>query len=171
MDLSIVNWIAAHLRCPFLDFLMPLITLLGEYGFIWIVICVVLLARKRTRRMGCACALSLLLAFICGEVVLKNIIRRARPFTHLSELTLLIPPPDSFSFPSGHTGSSFAAACSLTLSDRRNGWWAIPLAALIAFSRLYLSVHYPTDILAGALLGLVSALAARWLLRGGAPAS
>ena len=83
-------------------------------------------------------------------------------------MTLLIAPPGSFSFPSGHTGSSFAAACSLTLSNRRNGWWAIPLAVLIAFSRLYLSVHYPTDILAGALLGFFSALAARRLLYGGA---
>ena len=168
MDLTIVNWIATHLRCPPLDFLMPVITMLGEYGFIWIAVCIFLLARKQTRRMGCACALSLLIAFVCGEIVLKNIVQRARPFTHLPDLTLLIAPPGSFSFPSGHTGSSFAAACSLTLANRRNGWWAIPMAVLIAFSRLYLSVHYPTDILAGALLGLFSALAACWLLRGGA---
>ncbi|MEY8439102.1 phosphatase PAP2 family protein [Anaerotruncus colihominis] len=168
MDLTIVNWIATHLRCPPLDFLMPAVTMLGEYGFIWIAVCIVLLARKQTRRMGYACALSLLIAFLCGEIVLKNIVQRARPFTHLPDLTLLIPPPGSFSFPSGHTGSSFAAACSLTLSNRRNGWWAIPLAILIAFSRLYLCVHYPTDTLAGALLGLLSALAARRLLRGGA---
>ena len=105
MDLTIVNWIATHLRCPPLDFLMPVITMLGEYGFIWIAVCIFLLARKQTRRMGCACALSLLIAFVCGEIVLKNIVQRARPFTHLPELTLLIAPPGSFSFPSGHTGS------------------------------------------------------------------
>ena len=79
MDLTIVNWIATHLRCPPLDFLMPVITMLGEYGFIWIAVCIFLLARKQTRRMGCACALSLLIAFVCGEIVLKNIVQRAQP--------------------------------------------------------------------------------------------
>lgn len=97
--------------------------------------------------------------------MLKNLIQRPRPFTLLPGVSLLIPPPGSSSFPSGHTGSSFACAAAIFLLNRKWGVPALALAALIAFSRLYLSVHYPTDLLAGALLGVGSALLARWLCR------
>lgn len=165
MDLTIVRWAAEHLHGPFLDTVMPYITALGDSGFIWAVICFVLLARKKTRRAGIFCGLSLLIAYVSGEVVLKNLIQRPRPFTLLPGVSLLIPPPGSSSFPSGHTGSSFACAAAIFLLNKKWGVPALALAALIAFSRLYLSVHYPTDLLAGALLGVGSALLARWLCR------
>lgn len=166
MDLTIVRWAAEHLHGPFLDTVMPYVTALGDSGFIWVVICLVLLARKKTRRAGIFCGLALLIAYVSGELVIKNLIQRPRPFTLLPGVSLLIPPPGSFSFPSGHTGSSFAGATAIFLLDKKWGVPALALAALIAFSRLYLSVHYPTDLLAGALLGVGSALLARRLCRG-----
>lgn len=84
-----------------------------------------------------------------AKSVLKNLIQRPRPFTLLPGVSLLIPPPGSSSFPSGHTGSSFACAAAIFLLNRKWGVPALALAALIAFSRLYLSVHYPTDLLCG----------------------
>lgn len=163
LDLAIVRWVSQMLHTPLLDRLMPLITMLGNGGWIWLAICVILLCRRRTRRWGVLCALSMFLTFLAGEVVLKNLVQRLRPFYHLPELELLIPPPGSFSFPSGHSGSSFAAAASVWRMDRRWGRWALALAVLIGFSRLYLSVHYLTDILAGSVLGLLCAwLAAKF---------
>ena len=159
MDLHIAHWVSQALHTSFLDWLMPKITLLGNGGWLWIAICLVLLCRRRTRRWGVLCGLAMLLAFVSGELVLKNLVQRLRPFHHLPGVELLVPPPESFSFPSGHSGSSFAAAASVWRMDRRWGRWALALAAAIAFSRLYLTVHYLTDILAGAALGL----AAAWL--------
>ena len=140
MDLTIVRWAAEHLHGPFLDTVMPYVTALGDSGFIWVVICLVLLARKKTRRAGIFCGLALLIAYVSGELVIKNLIQRPRPFTLLPGVSLLIPPPGSFSFPSGHTGSSFAGATAIFLLDKKWGVPALVLAALIAFSRLYLSV-------------------------------
>lgn len=164
MDLSIVQWVTEHLRGPFLDRVMPTITALGDSGFIWIFLCLFLIAGKRTRRIGLFCGLSLLLAYLSGEVVLKNLFQRARPFTLIPGAELLIPPPGSFSFPSGHAGSSFAAATAVFLTNRKWGTAALALAFLIAFSRIYLSVHYATDLAAGALLGVGCAFLARRLM-------
>ena len=97
------------------------------------VICFVLLARKKTRRAGIFCGLSLLIAYVSGEVVLKNLIQRPRPFTLLPGVSLLTPPPGSSSFPSGHTGSSFACAAAIFLLNKKWGVPALALAALIAF--------------------------------------
>ena len=163
MDLRIVEWVAVHLHNPLCDWLMPKITLLGEGGLIWIVLTLLLLIFPKTRRTGCVCATALLLMLILNEGILKHLVQRARPFTHLEGLELLIPAPSSYPFPSGHTSSSFACAASLWMYHRKWGWWALGLAVLIALSRLYLSVHYSTDILAGALVGMVCALIARWI--------
>lgn len=162
MDLAIVAWAAENLHTPLFDRVMPFITMLGEYGFIWIIFGLLLLIRRDTRRFGIICFAALLLNFLLGEIILKNLISRPRPFTLLPEITLLIPPPSSFSFPSGHTASSFTAAVAICFYDKRYGVAALILALLIAFSRLYLSVHYPTDIIAGILLGVACAFAARW---------
>ena len=165
MDLALSRWVAQVLHTPFLDWLMPIFTYLGEAGWCWIVICILLLLRPATRRWGVVCGIALLTAFLVGEIGLKNLIQRPRPFLSLPEIPLLISPPHSFSFPSGHTGSSFAAAFSIRMMDRRWGTAALILAGLIAFSRFYLTVHFFTDILAGVLLGIGSALFARWICR------
>ena len=165
MDQLISRWVAESLHTPLLDWLMPFFTGLGEAGFLWILLCVALLCRRRTRRWGVVCATALVISFVSGEWVIKNLVRRARPFSAMPELSLLIAPPHGFSFPSSHAASSFATATAVRVMDRRAGAWALALAALIAFSRVYLSVHYPTDILAGAALGVASAFLARWLWR------
>lgn len=152
-------------RGPWGDLIMPILTYLGEYGGIWIVLTILLLCWKKTRLIGCTMAIALLFAWITGEYILKLLIARPRPFYSLPELTLLIPPPGSFSFPSGHTASSFAAAFAIFFWRKRIGIVALIIAALIAFSRLYLYVHYPSDVLGGLLLGLFSAIGAFWLIK------
>ena len=92
---------------------------------------------------------------LMGNVCLKNLIARPRPCWLDSSVRLLIADPTDYSFPSGHTLSSVIGATILTKTDRRFGYAAIPLAVLLAFSRLYLFVHFPSDVLAGAVLGLV----------------
>ncbi len=166
MDLAIVSWVAEHLHTPFLDWLMPQITRLGDSGMLWLSLSFLLLLHRRTRRTGLTSLIALALVLTVGLGVLKPLIGRARPFTHLPELTLLIPPETGFSFPSGHTASSFASALSIRFASKNGGRIALVFAAAIAFSRLYLSVHYLTDILAGVLLGCLCAYAARWLTDG-----
>lgn len=156
--MALLQWIQETLRCGFLDHAFTFITHLGDVGIVWILLGVVLLCRKTTRRWGWAVLFSLLFAYVIGDLIIKNIVQRPRPFTR-AEVELLIPPPDSWSFPSGHSGSSFAAATALFLCSKKWGTPALVLAGLIAFSRMYLFVHYPTDVLCGILLGVLTAFA------------
>ncbi len=164
-EIEILRLIHDLLQNSFTDFIMPLITALGNGGIIWIILAALLLASKRYRKTGVVLALSLVFCLIAGNMILKPLIARPRPFALDTTLPLLINAPTDFSFPSGHTYSSFAAAFSLLFS-KKNGinmpWIAAAflLAALIAFSRLYLCVHYPTDVLAGIILGFAVAVAA-----------
>ena len=164
MELALIHWIANH-RLPWLDRLLIALTRLGDHGTIWILLCLGLFFFRRSRRAGVQMALALILMFVLGEGILKNLFARPRPYTHLPGLSLLIPPETSWSFPSGHTASSFAAAFSLWFWDRRWGKWALVLACAIGISRIYLSVHYPTDVIGGFLLGMGCAYLARWLLQ------
>lgn len=134
VDLSILDWIQAHLRCGFLDHAVPAVTMLGEAGWIWILLAVVLLARKSTRKLGAAVAISLVLDLILCNLLLKPIVARPRPFTFRPELTLLVKAPRDFSFPSGHTAASFAAASALLFSKHKSWIPAMVLAAAIALS-------------------------------------
>ena len=136
MDFQILDFIQTHVRTPFLDDFFSRITHLGDAGTIWILIAVILLFTKKYRKAG----VGMLIA-------------------------MLVPPPGRYSFPSGHTASSFCSAVSLFLYDKKLGIPAFVLAALIAFSRLYLYVHYPTDVLGGILLGTVCAVTVFLLLR------
>ena len=170
--MDILLFIQENLRCAAGDFLFPLITRLGDAGLIWIILGLSLLISRKTRRCGLAILISLAVTYAVGDLVIKNLIMRPRPFTVYPEIELLISPPGSFSFPSGHSGSSFAAATALFCFYKKPGIAALVLAALIAFSRMYLFVHYPTDVLAGSMLGIFMALAVCCFLRKSAePAS
>ena len=158
-DWSILHWIQHTLVCPALDFLMPKITLLGNGGAIWLLAAVALLITKKYRRYGVYLLAALAAGVLSGNVVLKNLIARPRPCWLDTSVQLLIANPTDYSFPSGHTLSSVIGATILTKADRRFGYAAIPLAALIAFSRLYLYVHFPTDILGAVVLGVAIGLA------------
>ena len=155
LDWSILRWIQNTLVCPALDFLMPKITLLGNGGMIWLLASGALICTKKYRRQGILLLCGLAVGVLVGNVFLKNFVARPRPCWLDSSVRLLIANPTDYSFPSGHTLSSVIGATILTKTDRRFGYAAIPLAALIAFSRLYLYVHFPSDVLAAVVLGAV----------------
>ena len=152
LDAAVMAFIQTHFHNTVTDTVFPIITSLGEAGIGWIVLSLVLLCFKKTRRT----AMTVTLLF--GELTLKNIICRLRPCNVFTDFPMLIARPTSYSFPSGHTSSSFAAALILTLRHKKVGWLAYIPAVLIAFSRIFLFVHYPTDVLAGILLGTLAAL-------------
>lgn len=155
IDFSILNFIHLTLQNAVFDKTMPYITLLGNMGMVWIVISIILISNRKYRHVGIMCISALVLAAIFGEGILKNVIQRSRPFTHMPAISLLITKPLSFSFPSGHATSSFAAAGIIFNTLKKFRIHVIILASLIAFSRMYLFVHYPSDILGGILLGLL----------------
>lgn len=155
-ELSFLDSIQSYLRCDFLDAAMPIISMLGNVGAIWIACAVVLILIPKTRKVGVILAVSLALEALCCNLILKPLVARIRPFDMNTAAQLLISPPKDFSFPSGHTGAAFAAASALFFSKNRLWIASLILAILIAFSRLYLYVHYPTDVLGGVLLGILS---------------
>ena len=165
MDTAILLWIQENLHNPFTDWFFPAVTFLGDKGLIWLVIAVLLLISRKYRKWGVTMLCAMLLTAVAGELLLKEVFERLRPFHHFPELELLIEAPSSFSFPSGHTASSFAAAVVLLKCRRSFGIPALILASCIAFSRLFLFVHYPSDVLCGAILGVLMALLTCFLFR------
>ena len=151
-ELEILKSIQNLFGCAFMDFIMPLITKIGNIGAVWIVLGVVLLCTKKYKSLGIMLLLGLLLGFVLGNLLFKNIIARPRPCWIDSSFPLLIKSPSDFSFPSGHTLSSFISSFVIFGKNRKFGILAFTLAALIAFSRIYLFVHFPTDILGAILL-------------------
>ncbi len=153
LEFSILDWIQRHIRCEFLDAVLPAVSRLCDHGEVWIVLTAALLLRRSTRKAGLCAAAALVLDLVCCNLLLKPLIGRVRPFAVNAGVQLLTPPPLDASFPSGHTASSFAAAVSLWRARSPLRVPALVLAAVIAFSRLYLYVHWPTDVLGGLLLG------------------
>ena len=153
MELFILDWIQAHLRCGFLDAVLPIISWTANHGEIWILLALALVLRKSSRRQGWTVALALVLDLVCCNLLLKPLIGRVRPFAVNPAVELLVSPPLDASFPSGHTAASFTAVFALRGSGSPLWKPALAVAVLIAFSRLYLYVHWPSDVLGGALLG------------------
>ena len=151
-DQNILLFIQENLRNEVLTPFIIAITKAGNKGLIWIFLLVILLIRKDTRQWGKIALLSFIVCVCCGELI-KYAVMRPRPFITIAELTPLVKPPHSFSFPSVHTVSSFAVACIPLWAGKKR--WALPLlilAFLMAFSRLYVGVHYPSDVLGGFIL-------------------
>ena len=158
IDFSILIWIQENIRCAFLDVVMPFITRLCNDGEIWILFGIVLLFFKKYRKFGVFVLVGMLIGSLIGNEILKPIFARPRPchiYDMLPEMLIDIPKITSYSFPSGHTTSSVIAATVLVRANKKFGFFAIPLAAVIAFSRMYLFVHFPTDILGGTVLGIL----------------
>lgn len=141
-----------------LNDIMVFITSLGDGGVVWWSIAIVMLFFKKTRRCGITMMAGMALSYLLGNLLLKNLIARPRPCAVDPTVKLLIPYPSEYSFPSGHTLHGFTAATVIFLYFRKAGVGALILAAAIAFSRMYLFVHYPTDILGGILLGILDAM-------------
>ncbi len=160
--LLIQNYIRSDAMTPFWKF----ITFLGDVGWFWIALSLILLIPKKTRKLGVTCLISLVIGTLITNVALKNIVARTRPYEVVPGLQLLIEKQHDFSFPSGHSCASFAVAMVLhRLSPKIWGILAVVLASLIAFSRLYVGVHYPSDVVAGILIGMFSAWLAVKLVR------
>ena len=153
-ELEILNFVRENLTNPFLDKVMPIITKFGDDGIFWIALAVVLLLFRKTRKTGLCMGVALLIGYITGNLFLKNVVARIRPYDLNTEIEILIEHLSDFSFPSGHTLASFEAATAIFINNKKWGVPALVLAFLIALSRIYLYVHYPSDVLAGMLLGI-----------------
>ena len=164
LDFYVLDLIQNHLRTPFFDKVVPLFTQLGDGGCLWIILTLILLLFRHTRKYGIAMAAALILDLLLCNLILKPLVARPRPFA-LRSVELLISRPGDHSFPSGHTASSFAAAGALWFMKARGRVSALAAAALMGLSRLYLYVHFPTDILGGVLLGLFCGFAGAALVQ------
>ena len=167
-DLPILEWIQANMQSGFMDTIMPLITLLGEDGIFWIAWSVLLMLFPKTRKTGLGMAFAMAFGLLLCNVTLKPLIERPRPYDFQlaqfgKEITLLIEAQHDFSFPSGHTIACFEAATVLLKNSKKMGIPAIIIAVLVAFSRMYLYVHYPTDVLVSIVLGTLLGLLGNWL--------
>ena len=158
-DLPILDWIAANLWCPVLDTVMPIITMFGDGGIFWIAISVILMITKKHRKTGLAMAFALTMGLLVCNIILKPGVARIRPYDFQlkyfsKEIALIAGGMHDFSFPSGHTIASFEACTALMLGNKKFGIPATVLAILVAFSRLYLYLHYPTDVITSIVLGV-----------------
>lgn len=156
MEIHILDLIQ-NLRTPLGDIIVPFITRLGDAGILWIILTVILLLIPKTRKTGIILTAALLVDLVLCNLLLKNLVARTRPFDVNTAVQLLVAKPKDYSFPSGHTAASFASVTALYLAGEKKMWKAaFVLAVLIALSRLYLYVHYPTDIIGGVIFGSLS---------------
>lgn len=165
LDGGFLLWLQETVRCALLDPLLIAYTQLGNAGLLWIVLSLALLCFPKTRKAGFVSLLAMLLGLLCTNVVLKHVVGRTRPWLTVEGLIPLVNEPDPNSFPSGHTCAAFAAASAWwrTLPWRWMKITAVAMAAVMAFSRLYVGVHFPTDVLAGLAVGLLCGWMA-WLI-------
>lgn len=176
LDENILLWIQEHMRNDFLTPVFQKITSLGDGGLIWIGITILLLCIPKMRKVGIMSAEALLLSLLINNLWLKNWIDRIRPYEVIDGLELITRRAMDPSFPSGHTAASFSAGFLMWICSREYqktgrqefyfpqvaGWLVLLLAVLIGFSRLYVGVHYPTDVLAGTVSGILISLAVFW---------
>ncbi len=166
MEASILLFIQEFIRNDIMTPIMIFITHLGDFGIIWIVFTVIFLCFQQTRKIAYMMICALLLSLLINNGILKNSFLRIRPYDTIEGLTRLIEAQSDFSFPSGHSASSFAGAVVIyKMVDKKYGIMAIVLACFISFSRLYVGVHYPTDVLCGIISGTCIALFVVFIFR------
>jgi len=155
IDFLILDFINKNFKTPVLDTIMGLFSKLGSMGVIWIVIAIIFLCLPKLRALGITLLIGLLIELIVFDVALKLIVARARPFDAY-DIFEVINKPTTFSFPSGHTTSSFIAAIIIFMKNKKMGSAAFVTASIIGFSRIYLCVHYPSDVLFGIIFGCLT---------------
>lgn len=165
VELPLLKSMHDALECDFLDAVMPVISNLCKWGVLWIAIAAILLCFRKTRRVGVTVALALIIGFAVGNGILKPLFSRIRPYNIDTALNIIIPKEKDFSFPSGHALASVESAFSIFIHDKKWGTAALVVALLIAFSRVYLMMHFFTDVIAGVLLGILFAIAAYYIGR------
>lgn len=163
-DVNVLNWIQEHITNPVLDIFFPIVTVFGDKGLFLIAVAVAFLFFKKTRKTGIMMGAALLLGLILGNGIAKNIFLRVRPYELEGALRtaedIIASVPHDSSFPSGHSLACFECATVLLYRDRRFGIPALILAVAVALSRVYLYIHFPTDVMAGALLGIINGILA-----------
>ena len=168
-ELGLLHSLHDAVGCRFLDIFLSCITHLGDAGLFWFALAVVLILIPKTRKVGLHMGIALIFGTLVCNVTLKPLVARIRPYDADPSIVLLVKAPHDYSFPSGHTAASFEGAVSIWMHDKKSGAAALVLASLIAFSRLYLMVHYPTDVLGGLVIGIMSAILAsavtEWIWR------
>ena len=168
-DAGILLWLQDVLRNDVLNVIMKIITHSVDGGMVWIALTLVLCIFPKTRKMGICAALSLIFSLIVCNGILKNVFQRIRPYEVIQGLSLLagVDPAGDPSFPSGHTSSSFATSMAIFLASEKKQRiitvWAVVYAALVGFSRLYVGIHYPTDVIVGALVAIGLAFLAAFI--------
>ena len=163
LDGSMLLWIQEHIRNENLDGIVTFITHLGDAGILWIVLALLFLLFKKTRRAGGCTLAALVVSFLFNNVFLKNVVARQRPYEVVEGLTRIIEAQADYSFPSGHTANSVVAATVIFLMlPKKYSFLAPVLAFLISLSRLYVGVHYPTDVLTGMLSGILIGCIVVW---------
>ena len=155
-EIPILDFIRNNLTNPFFDAIMPFFSMICNHGEIWIAAALLLLIIPKTRRTGMATAIALIMGLVLVNMIMKPAFARIRPYD-LVDVALIIDKPHDYSFPSGHTLSCFEAAGAMLMTNKKLGFIALIPAIIITFSRLYLYVHYPTDIIAAIILGLTFA--------------
>lgn len=176
MEIQILHWFES-LHNPITNPIMYAITTLGNAGWFWIALAVVILAflPVKYKKIGLTMAIALILSLIFCNGIMKHLWARPRAFwvpgqnfvvdTQFENLYGIFNTIHDYSFPSGHSSASFAAATSIFMWHKKEGTAALILAALIAFSRLYLTVHYPTDVLVGSITGAIYGIAAYYIVK------
>ncbi len=160
-DLPILEWIQANMQSPFFDKFWPFITLFGDAGIFWIAIAVICLVFPKSRKTGIGMLIALIMGVLVCNVTLKPLVGRIRPYDFQEKLGVMIPllteRMHDFSFPSGHTIACFEASVVIFKNHRKAGIAALILAVLVSFSRLYLYVHYPSDVIFSVFAGTLFA--------------
>ena len=167
LDERALVWIAEHVRCALLDPLMKLYTLMGNTGLLFIALGLVMLFWRPTRKAGASALCAMLIGLIVVNFTIKPLVSRPRPWLVMENFVNLVPERDPNSFPSGHTNAAFAFALAVCASAPRR-WMkvtAVCMAAVMGLSRLYVGVHFPSDVLAGAAIGSLCGLLGAWAVK------
>lgn len=165
-DEQALAWIAEHVRCALLDPFMKLYTQLGNTGMLFIVLGLAMLLWKPTRKAGCSVLCAMLIGLVAVNFTIKPLVSRPRPWLVMEGFVNLVPEHDPNSFPSGHTNAAFAFALAVCMSAPKR-WMkitAVCMAAVMGLSRLYVGVHFPSDVLAGAVIGSLCGLLGAWVI-------
>ena len=164
-EVSLLNWFQ-NLHTPTGDRFWSIMTLFGAKGLFWAVLSLVILLTVKDKRVGWTLVGALVIDVLICNVILKNVVQRNRPFWIFPDVPLVdgVAVPDDYSFPSGHTAASFAVASAIFSKNKKWGVPALVLAALIGISRMYLFVHFPTDVIAGVFIGIIAAICSFYIV-------
>ena len=166
-DEQVLVWIAQHVRSGLLDPLMKVYTQLGDAGMLFIALGLVLLLFKSTRKAGFSALCAMIIGLVVVNFTIKPLVSRPRPWLVIQNFVNLVPEKDPNSFPSGHTNAAFAFALAVCMSAPKR-WMkitAVCMAVVMGLSRLYVGVHFPSDVLVGALIGALCGLAGAWVVK------